>query len=73
MDMKSEKLLTSFIAYCKENPEQRFWQALRNWSGYAFIYGSDMTPPNIHPNPNLDKEANNELFIDQLTDTFYIK
>lgn len=69
--MKSEELLTSFIAYCKEHPTERFWQALRNWSGYAFIFGSDMTPPNIQPNPNLDKEANNELFIDQLTDTFY--
>jgi len=37
--MKSKKTLDSFVAYCKENPEQRFWQALRNWSGYGFIFG----------------------------------
>lgn len=34
------KELKSFIAYYKAHPEQRFWQALRNWSGYAYIYGS---------------------------------
>ena len=34
------KELKSFIKYCEKNPEQRFWQALRNWSKYNFIYGS---------------------------------
>lgn len=34
---KNEKLLESFTAYCKANPELRFWQALRNWSGNNFI------------------------------------
>jgi hypothetical protein len=29
--------LESFSAYCQERPEQRFWQALRNWSGVAFL------------------------------------
>lgn len=38
---KSEKLLESFIVYCKANPELRFWQALRNWSGFSFIYVSN--------------------------------
>jgi len=38
--MKSKKTLDSFVKYCKKNPEERFWQALRNWSGYKFIYGS---------------------------------
>lgn len=38
--MKSKKQLESFIAYCKAHPEERFWQSLRNWSGYNFIYGS---------------------------------
>ena len=37
--MQSKKLLDSFIDYCKKHPYDRFWQALRNWSGYAFIYG----------------------------------
>lgn len=38
---KNRKLLESFTAYCKENPDQRFWQALRNWAGVAFILTTD--------------------------------
>jgi len=34
---KNKKLLESFAEYCKAHPEQRFWQALRNWSEFAFI------------------------------------
>lgn len=30
---KSSKLLESFTSYCEDNPEQRFFQALRNWIG----------------------------------------
>ena len=37
---KNIRKLLSFTKYCIENPEQRFWQALRNWSEYNFIYGS---------------------------------
>lgn len=32
--------LTSFVAYCEAHPTERFWQALRNWSKWNFIYGS---------------------------------
>ena len=39
-----QKKVEEFYAYCKANPELRFWQALRNWSGYHFIFGSN----NIH-------------------------
>ena len=38
---RNSEVLKSFVEYCKEWPELRFWQALRNWSGYAFIYASD--------------------------------
>jgi hypothetical protein len=31
--------LVSFLAYTEANPNQRFWQQLKNWSGYSFIYG----------------------------------
>jgi len=31
--------LISFNLYCEAHPEERFWQALRNWSGYYFVYG----------------------------------
>lgn len=37
---KNEKVLNSFIDYCINHPDQRFWQALRNWSGYYFIYAA---------------------------------
>ena len=37
MENKNSKQLDSFIKYCEENPNLRFWQALRNWSGKAFI------------------------------------
>ena len=32
--------LASFVKYCENNPELRFWQALKNWSEYNFIFGS---------------------------------
>ena len=38
---RNSELLTSFNLYCKENPNQSFWQALRNWAGVGFILVSD--------------------------------
>lgn len=38
---KNKKELMSFAEYALDHPEQRFWQALRNWSGYANIIASD--------------------------------
>lgn len=35
---KNSKVLQDFVKYCEEHPEERFWQALRNWSGQSFIY-----------------------------------
>jgi len=36
---KNRKVLESFIEYCIVHPEERFWQALRNWSGaYSINY-----------------------------------
>jgi len=34
---KSRAVLQDFIEYCREHPHERFWQALRNWSGCGFI------------------------------------
>ena len=39
--MTNKEVLNSFIKYCKENPNQRFWQALRNWSMFNFIWVSN--------------------------------
>lgn len=36
-DSKNIKLLNMFAHYCIGHPEERFWQALRNWAGYNFI------------------------------------
>lgn len=41
---KNQKLLESFSAYCKMYPEQRFWQALRNFAGVHAIGVTDMVP-----------------------------
>ena len=35
--MKNSELLQDFVRYCEQNPEQRFWQALRNWSGASIV------------------------------------
>ena len=34
---RNSALLQEFVTYCHANPEQRFWQALRNWAGARFI------------------------------------
>ena len=34
---KADKTLKDFIKYAKANPEQRFWQLVRNWSKADFI------------------------------------
>jgi len=39
--MKSKRLLADFVTYCFANQEQRFWQALLNWSKYSYIFGSN--------------------------------
>jgi hypothetical protein len=38
---KNTKVLVSFIRFCDKNPDQRFWQALRNWAKVPFIFIGD--------------------------------
>lgn len=38
---RNEKELNSFVEYMQVNPNLRFWQGLRNWSGYNFILKAD--------------------------------
>ena len=40
MKTRNSEVLAAFVAYCKANPSQRFWQALLNWSGCDFIFAS---------------------------------
>lgn len=44
---KNRAVLTDFIGYCIAHPEERFWQALRNWSGFEFIKVSILRDPEI--------------------------
>jgi hypothetical protein len=37
MISKNIELLNDFIHYCIQHPEERFWQALRNWAKADFI------------------------------------
>jgi hypothetical protein len=46
--MKSKRTLDDFIMYCYDHPDERFWQALRNWSGSAYILKSRYLPPDNH-------------------------
>lgn len=38
---KNKDLANDFLRYCAKNPGERFWQALRNWSGQKFILVAD--------------------------------
>jgi hypothetical protein len=38
---KSAHLLAEFVAYCMTHPEDSFWKALRDWSGYKYILASN--------------------------------
>ena len=37
MKSKNSTTLDSFTDYCRQNPDQRFWQALRNWIEADFV------------------------------------
>lgn len=42
-ESKNTKVLNNFIHYCITHQQERFWQALRNWSGFKFIYANKDT------------------------------
>jgi phage terminase large subunit GpA-like protein len=58
---KNQKVLNNFIKYCQENPDQRFYQALRNWCGYSFV---------LRTNTNSWALDKHKL---QIEDTYYIE
>lgn len=41
MSTRNEEQLMSFTEFCRANPELRFYQALRAWSGYGAIFVAD--------------------------------
>jgi len=46
---RNSETLASFVKYCKEHPYQRFWQVLRDWSGYPYVL--------VRPDPLEDTTA----------------
>lgn len=57
-DDRSAETKRAFIKYLEEHPQERFWQAVRNFSNYDFILGSNS------PSPKTDDWA-------EVHDTFY--
>ncbi len=56
MTTRNSEVLASFVEYCHAHPELRFWQALRNWSDYNFIYASNSLYPPLWPPMKGDTE-----------------
>ena len=60
IENRNSVVLRSFVRYCEEHPELRFWQALRNWSGYNFVLVTNECPV-----------FKDQIDTDTLNDTFY--
>ncbi len=43
-EIRSAETKEAFIKYLADHPEERLWQAVRNFSGYSFILASDILP-----------------------------
>ena len=43
MQSKNELLLEQFTEYCANHPEERFFQALRNWMETGYLLVADGT------------------------------
>lgn len=43
-ESRNSQVLARFVRYCKAHPDQRFWQALLNWSKMPFICISGNPP-----------------------------
>lgn len=55
-EVRSARTKKAFIKYLKEHPEERFWQAVRNFSGFLFVRVKDI-------------DADGDTILDE--DTFY--
>ena len=58
---RNNEVLQSFVDYCNANPELRFWQALKNWSGYRFIFSSNIPIYELHAD---EYASSNPLILD---------
>ena len=60
MTTRNSSVLADFTAYCTTHPDERFWQAPRNWANVNFIFVARQRP--------MDEDIDNEA---ELYDTFY--
>lgn len=44
MANRNSEVLADFVAYCEAHPDDRFWQALRNWAGVGYVIVQGMPP-----------------------------
>ena len=40
-EVRGQDVKQSFLEYLNAHPSERFWQAVRNWSGLCYIYAAD--------------------------------
>ena len=40
-ETRNSEVRASFVRYCEQHPDERFWQALRNWSGHEYVLVQD--------------------------------
>ena len=59
-NLKSRDCLTSFIRHCVTHPDERFWQALVNWSGYTLIKTYDSVRESGHDTFYLEGRRHDE-------------
>lgn len=59
--MESRDLLDDFADYCRDHPTERFWQALRNWSGYGFILATNSPDAKSFANDTFYWQARNGM------------
>lgn len=64
-ESRNSLVLASFVEYCAEHPQFRFWQALRNWCQHGHV----LVCPN-HPE-DWNYQGNLGQLQSDLKDTFY--
>jgi hypothetical protein len=62
---KSFNALLDFARYCSAHPDERFWQALRNWSGARWILAVSRM------DQDFDDFFGHQTIVIQDHDTFY--
>jgi hypothetical protein len=62
---RNSEVLEDFVAYCAAHADERFWQALRNWSGDNFIYASE------HQAQEFENPEDSMTVYEHLEETFY--